>query len=439
MILHQKTTMEVFILLALIILNGLFVMSEIALVSARKGRLESLGNKGDLKAKAALDLAANPEKFLSTAQIGITLISILTGVYSGEKFSEHLKPFVENIAVLKPYAASISTVLIVVMVTFLSIILGELVPKRMGMLRAEKIARIVAGPMNVLSTIMYPIVWLLNNITNLIFKLFNIKVATDNAVTEEEIKAMITEGSEHGTIEEEEKEIIERVFHLGDRNITSLMTHRTEIFWFDLQDTVKDVRDSFEEIPYSTYPVCDKTVDDIRGIIYIKDLMKADDNALLSTLAKPALFVPENNSPYQLLEKIKQTRIHSCFIVNEYGTLEGMITLNDILEAIVGDVPQTGQEEYEIIERADGTYLIDAQIPFYDFLSRFEKTEWMNEGEREFDTLAGFVLHELERIPQTGDQFEWRGFSIEIIDMDGQRIDKLLVTISEELKENMED
>jgi putative hemolysin len=430
---------EILILLVLILVNALFVMSEIALVSARKGRLEGLSNKGDYKAKAALDLAENPEKFLSTAQIGITLISILTGVYSGEKFSKDLEPFIANIALLKPYAPTLSTVLIVIMVTFLSIIFGELIPKRFGLLRAEKIARLVAGPMNALSAIAYPIVWLLNTITNNIFKVFNLKVAKDNAVTEEEIKAMITEGSENGTIEEEEKEIIERVFHLGDRKITALMTHRTEIVWFDIEDTVQTIIDNGDGIVYSTYPVCDKTVDDIKGIIYIKDLLKANATTKLKELAKPALFVPENNSPYQMLEKIKTTKIHSGFIVNEYGTLEGMITLNDILEAIVGDVPQTGQEEYEITERADGSFLIDAQITFYDFLSHFEKTEWMNEAEHQFDTIAGFVLHELERIPATGDTFAWRGFSFEIIDMDGQRIDKLLVTIPEDVRENMEE
>lgn len=430
---------EILILLILILVNSLFVMSEIALVSARKGRLEGLSNKGDNKAKAALDLAENPEKFLSTAQIGITLISILTGVYSGEKFSKDLEPVIANIALLKPYAPTLSTVLIVIIVTFLSIIFGELIPKRFGLLRAEKIARLVAGPMNILSAVAYPIVWLLNTITNNIFKIFNLKVATDNAVTEEEIKAMITEGSENGTIEEEEKEIIERVFHLGDRKITALMTHRTEIVWFDIEDTVQTIIENGNGIVYSTYPVCDKTVDDIKGIIYIKDLLQANAGTKLKDLAKPALFVPENNSPYQMLEKIKSTKIHSGFIVNEYGTLEGMITLNDILEAIVGDVPQTGQEEYEITVRADGSYLVDAQITFYDFLSHFDKTEWMNEAEHQFDTIAGFVLHELERIPATGDTFKWRGFHFEIVDMDGQRIDKLIVTIPEDVRENMEE
>ncbi len=432
---HPFNMAEIIILLILIFLNGLFTMSEIALVSARRGRLEGQANKGDAQARAALDLIENPEKFLSTAQVGITLIAILTGVYSGEKFSKDLQPLIEQISFLQPYAESISTVLIVVLVTFLSIILGELVPKRIGMLRAEKIARLVAGPMNFLSRVTYPVIWLLNTISGLIFRMFKIQPGSDSAVTEEEIKAMITEGSEHGTIEEEEKEIIERVFHLGDRKITALMTHRTEIEWFDVDDTVQTLIDQPEQLSYSTYPVCDKSVDDIKGVIYIKELLKADKQIPLGKLMRPAAFVPENNTPYQLLEKMKQTKIHSCFIVNEYGTLEGMITLNDILEAIVGDVPQTGQEEYEITERADGSFLVDGQVTFYDFLSHFEKTAWMNEEEHSFDTVAGFVLHELERIPHTGDTFEWRGFSFEIIDMDGQRIDKLLVKAPLETEE----
>ena len=236
---------EVIILFLLILLNGLLVMSEIALVSARKGRLEGLANKGDEKAKVALALAENPEKFLSTAQIFITLISILTGVYSGEKFSHYFQPFIEKIIFLRPYANTIATVLIVIIVTFLSIIIGELIPKRMGMLRAEKIARIVAGPMNFLSVITHPVVWALTRISNLFFFVIRIKKSNDSAITEDEIKAMITEGSESGTIEEEEKEIIERVFHLGDRNITSLMTHRTDIIWFDEKDTVQAAMDKF--------------------------------------------------------------------------------------------------------------------------------------------------------------------------------------------------
>jgi len=431
--------MEVFILLGLIFLNALFTMSEIALVSARKGRLESMANKGDEKAKVALTLAENPEKFLSTAQIGITLISILTGVYSGEKFGHDLKPYIEQVTILQPYASGIATTIVVIIVTFLSIIFGELIPKKFGLIRAEKISRAVAGPMNILSKIVHPFVWLLSGVTNLIFKLFNISKASDSSVTEEEIKAMISEGSEHGTIEEGEKEIIERVFHLGDRSITSLMTHRTDIVWVDITDTVAQITAKFDNIIFSTFPVCEGSVDNIKGLVYVKDMLKASPDTVVEKLMKPALFVPENNKAYQLLEKFKGTKIHSCFIVDEYGTMEGMITLNDIMEAILGDVPQTGQEEYEIVERHDGTFLVDGQIHFYDFLSYFEKAEWMNEGEQDFDTLAGFALHQLEHIPDTGETFEWKDFHFEIIDMDGQRIDKILVQISDELKDELKE
>ncbi|HMJ45982.1 MAG TPA: hemolysin family protein, partial [Ferruginibacter sp.] len=340
---------DILILVLLIIVNGLFVMSEIALVSVRKGRLESLSNKGDVKAKAALQLAENPEKFLSTAQIGITLISILTGVFSSERFSHYVEPYLERVPFLKPYAQPIATTIIIIIVTFLSIIIGELIPKRIGMIRAEKISRVVAGPMNFLSMIAHPVVWLLSTISNGVFRLFKVKMRNDNSVTEEEIKAMISEGSEHGAIDEGEKEIIERVFHLGDRNITSLMTHRTDIVWVDMNDTVEKIKNEKDEIIFSTFPVCEGSVDEIKGLVYVKDLLKASPDTPMHKLLKPGLFVPENNKAYQLLEKFKSTKIHTCFIVNEYGTLEGMITLNDILEAIVGDVPQTGQEEYEIV------------------------------------------------------------------------------------------
>lgn len=431
--------MEIIILLFFIFLNGLFVVSEIALVSARKARLETMADKGDLSAKRALDLSNNPHIFLSAAQIGITLITILTGVYSGEKFSKPLQPIIENISFLKPYAHSISIAIIVIIVTFVSVIFGELIPKRIGLLRAERIAKAVSGPILLFAKITHPIVWLLNKISQFFFNLFDIQKSKDDAVTEDEIKTMITEGMEAGTIEEEEKEIIERIFHLGDRNITSLMTHRSDIIWFDLDDNEEKIKEKILAEPHSIYPICDGEIDNIKGMVSLKDLYVSDDLTKFKQIMRTALFVPENNSAYQVLEKFKQTKQHSCFIVDEYGTLQGMITLNDILEAIVGDFPETDIHDYEVKEREDGSFLVDAQIPFYDFLSRFDKAEWLNEGEHEFDTLAGFILHELERIPQTADKLEWKGFKIEIVDMDGHRIDKVLVRISEELREDMEE
>lgn len=428
---------EIFILIGLVILNGLFSMAEIALVSARKARLEAQANKGDKQAREALDLANHPDTFLSTVQIGITLIGILTGIFSGENIKDDVLAFLGRFPALAPYANAIATTIIVIFVTYLSLVLGELVPKRIGLSNPERIAKSVAGPMKVISIITHPFIVLLTKSTGLITSLLRIKT-NESQVTEEEIKAMINEGTEHGAIEEAEQEIIERVFHLGDRNITSLMTHRSDIVWFDISDTEASIREKIMEDPHSIYPVCEGQIDEIKGFVSLKDMYVSNDLTQFKHLMRPALFVPENNTAYQVLEKFKQAKAHSCFVVDEYGTLLGMITLNDILEAIVGDINEPDYEDYEIVEREDGTFLVDAQLPFYDFLRRFEKTEWMNEGEHEFDTLAGFLLHELEHIPVTGETMEWKGFRFEVIDMDGHRIDKILVSISEELRSEME-
>ncbi len=430
--------MEIIILLVLIMLNGLFVMGEIALVSARKSRLEYLADKGDGRAKNALKLSNKPEIFLAASQIGITFIAILTGVYSGEKFGHHVAPYIKKIPFLAEYADDIATILVVAVVTFLSILLGELIPKRFGLLRAEKIAKIAAGPMNSFARITHPIVWILNKLSNAFFSLLRIKASKTDGVTEEEIKSLITEGAEAGNIEESEQEIIERVFHLGDRKITSLMTHRSDIIWFSLDDNEEKIKQKILQEPHSVYPICDGDIDNLKGVVFLKDLYVSPDTVPFKDLMKPALFVPENNTAYQVLERFKKTKKHTCFIVDEYGTILGLLTQNDILEALVGDMPQPGVPDYEIKSRSDGTYLVDGQIPFYDFLSYFNKAAWMNEGEHEFDTLAGFILHQLEHIPRTGERLEWRGFTIEIIDMDANRIDKVLVKISEELKNKME-
>lgn len=429
---------EIFILFLLILLNAFIVLSETSLISSKKSRLEAMVNKGDSKAKSALTLKENPDLFLSTTQIYITLIAILTGVYSGENFSKYLEPVIAEVDVLQPYASTIATTLIVIVVTFLSILFGELVPKKISIMKPERIAKVVAKPITILSRISHPLVWLLSTLNGGIFRLLNISAGTDNQVTEDEIKAMINEGSELGAIEEEEKEIIERVFHLGDRNITSLMTHRTDIVWFEINENLASIKAKIKESQHSVYPVCDNNIDDIEGTVYVKDLYLKPD-APLNSLIRKTLFVPENNSAYQVLEKIKITKIHHAFIVDEYGSLQGMITVKDILKAIVGEMPEEEDDEYEIVERKDGSYLIDGQIQFYDFLTHFNKTIWINEGENEFDTLAGFILHELKRIPNVGDNFAWRGFDFEIVDMDGQRIDKVIVIITDEVRAGMED
>lgn len=429
---------EIFIILGLILLNGLFSMAEIALVSARKARLEAQANKGDKRAREALNLANKPDTFLSTVQIGITLIGILTGIFSGENIKTDLVAYLKQFPSISNYSNGIATAIIVVVITFFSMVLGELVPKRLGLSRPETIAKLTAGPMKIITIITYPFIWLLTKSTHLLVSLFQIK-AKDNQVTEEEIKVLISEGTEQGTIEEAEQKIIERIFHLGDRNITSLMTHRSDIIWFEATDNEQSMKDKILREPHSAYPICEGGIDNIKGMVSLKDLYVTNDLTVFKQIMRPALFVPENVTAYRVLEKFKELKTHASFIVDEYGSVQGMITLNDILEAIVGELPEPNADDYEIKEREDGSYLVDAQIPFYDFLSRFEKTEHMHEGEQEFDTLAGFILHKLERIPQTGDKLEWQGFLFEIIDMDAQRIDKVLVHISDEIKEQMEE
>ncbi len=399
-------------------------MSEMALVSSRKSKLESQAAKGDTRAKEALRLANNPEVFISTVQIGITLIGILLGIFSGEHIKGSLVVFINSISFLKAYSNGIATTIVVIFITYISLVIGELVPKKIGLSNPEAIAKTMAAPMRILSNITYPFIWLLTKSSNLITDLFKIN-KKESQVTEDEIKGIIKEGIEHGTVEEAEQQIIERVFHLGDRNITSLMTHRSDIIWLDINTSISEVKS--ETVLHTVYPVCDGNIDAIKGVAPMKDMFIAAPDTMVKDVMQPAVYVPENNTAYQLLEKFKETKTHYAFIVDEYGTVQGMITLNDILEAIVGDIAQPDEDNYEIYKREDGSYLVDAQIPFYDFLTHFQKADWMNEGEQDFDTLAGFVLHHLQRIPAKGDKLEWRGFDFEILDMDNHRIDKLLV------------
>lgn len=409
-------------------------MSEIALVSSRKARLETDARNGDRRAQEALKLAESPNRFLSTVQIGITLISILTGIFGGDSLRAQVAAAVSQITVLQPYANSIGLTLVVLLITYLSLVLGELVPKRIGLSNPEGIAKFMAAPMNLLSRITAPFISLLSVSSDVIIKLLNIK-PNSSAVTEEEIKSLIQEGTSGGVIEEIEQEIVQNVFQLGDRRITSLMTNRQEIVFLDLEEDPDENRQRIIEHKHSVYPLCRGSVDSIIGLIHIKEFLGKDlDEQLqhLEDLKREVLYIPENNKAYQVLERFREKKQHVGMIVDEYGGVLGIVTLNDILDALVGDISETNEFNYEITEREDGSFLIDAQIPFDDFISHFDITVQNRRDLTGFDTLGGFALHILKDIPKTGETFSWQNYQFEIIDMDKSRIDKIMVRQLEE-------
>lgn len=434
--------LELLIILLLVLLNGVFSMSEIALVSSRKSRLEAAAKNGDASAKAALHLASSPNRFLSTVQIGITLIGLLTGMYSGDNITSNLEKFIAGIPLLNPYSHSLAVGTVLVIITYLSLVLGELVPKRVGMANPEAISRFMARPMNLLSKVTAPFIALLSFSSDLIIKILNIK-PSENSVTEEEIKSLIQEGTSGGVFEEIEQEIVHNVFQLGDRKVTSLMTNRQEIVWLDLEDSVEENKAKIFESRHSIYPVCSDTVDNVVGLVYVKDLIATDIEAQLANLnaiVKDPVYLPESNRAYQALEKFKEQRVYFGIIVDEYGGLLGALTMHDIMDALVGDISEDIEEASEIVKREDGSYLIDAQLPFDDFLQYFNIN--MPDAERRelvgFNTLGGFVLHILENIPKTGEKFKWKYFEFEVLDMDRSRIDKLLL-INHNIQEESED
>lgn len=426
---------EILIILGLILLNGLFAMAEISMVSFRRSKLEHAAANGDFKASTALKMANNPGKFLSTIQVGITLISIFTGVYSGASMADNVSQWLSRFPSLAPYSYSIAITLVVMVITFFTLILGELVPKQIGLIRAESIARNSAYPLKILSLVALPVIWLLAKPGELIIKLFNIKPSADSKVTEEEIKAIIKEGAEEGEIEEIEQDIVERVFHLGDRKAGSLMTHRTDLTYLNIKDPEEKNKSKIINHLHNIYPVCEVNMDKILGIVYIKDLftclLKHERFEILKYLKEP-LFVLESNTAYEVLEKFREAKQHFGLVVDEYGSVVGLVTLNDILLALVGEIPGTHQQEdFEIVTREDGSWLIDGQLPFYDFIQEFE-IQHFDKSKVKFNTLGGFALSHLNRIPRTGDKFTWREYEFEIVDMDGNRIDKILVSKHED-------
>lgn len=402
-------------------------MSEIALISARKNRLETAAKKGNNNAKVALDLANSPNKFLSTVQIGITLIGILTGIYSGDKITADAEFFIEGFAALKPFAHSISVGIVVVILTFFSLVLGELLPKRIGLNYPEAIAKAVAVPMKMVSIITMPFIWLLTVSTDFILKMLKIKPTADGKVTEEEIKAIIKEGTEGGEVQEIEQDIVERVFHIGDRKVNSLMTHRQSIVYLSLEDTIEELKGKVLEELHSVYPVCNENMDDVVGVVLLKDLFLAFEKGPfdLKSITKDPVYFIEHTSVYKALENFKKSKVHYALVTDEYGVFQGIITLNDILEALVGDASDFDEDEYQLIAREDGTWLVDGLYSLHDFLTYFDMDELTNDYE--VTTVSGLIMTELGNIPKTGEKLIWNKFVIEVIDMDGVKIDKVIV------------
>jgi putative hemolysin len=427
----SSITFEILIILVLILANGVFSMSEMAIVSARKVRLQQLANQGDVKAKAALKLAESPNHFLSTVQVGISLIGILTGAFGGATIASRLAIYVKLVPLLAPYSEPISFGIVVLIITYLSLIVGELVPKRLALNNPERIASTVAIPMRALSAIASPMVYLLSASTDLILRMLGITASTEPQVTEEEIKILIEQGTEAGTFEEAEQDMVERVFRLGDRPVSYLMTPRPDIVWLDLDDSAEENRQKMVDSAYSRYPVCQGGLDNVLGVIPVTDLLARSfrGEALDLTIGlRQPVFVPESTRGLKVLELFKQTITHIALVVDEYGVIQGLVTLNDIMSEIVGDVPSTdGQDQPQAVQREDGSWLLDGMLPVEEFLELFGMEEWESEERGSYQTLGGFVITHLGRIPAATDHFEWQSMRFEVMDMDGNRVDKVLV------------
>ena len=402
-------------------------MSEVALISARKSRLSSDAKKGSKSAKVALKLANDPDRFLSTVQIGITLIGILTGIYSGNRIAADLTETMISWGVSVTYASALAQGIIVVVVTYLTIIFGELVPKRIGLSVAEKAANVVARPLRVLASIALPFVWLLSKSTEIIFNLLGIK-ETDNKVTEEEIKSIIEEGTEEGEVQPVEKDIMQRVFLLGDLKVSSIMTHKSDIVWLDMDMTADEVRAVVNENLFEFYPIADGDLDHVKGIVNLKDLVVhlSNPDFKLASLIHEATYFHESMNVYKVLEQMKMQKISRALVCDEFGICTGIITLRDILEGLVGNVDDP-EEEPDIIKRVNKEgWLVDGQCSLYDFLCYFNRSDLFEASE--YHTLGGLLLKELQHIPTSGETLQWNGFTFEVVDMDGARIDKVLVT-----------
>jgi len=417
---------EILVVLLFILINAVFVLSEMSVASSRKARLQQRVNEGDKRSDTALKLLQNPNLFLATVQIGITLVSVLVGAVGGATLSEPLSSLFRQIPAIALFADSLALGIVVVAITFVSIILGELVPKRIALHNPERIASTLAGPMILVSKLFAPFVWLLGRITDFVLRVLGIKPGNEPPVTEEEIQLLIDQGTQAGVFEEAEHDMVEGVFSLGDQRVYSLMTPRTDVVWLDINDTIEEIREKIAGCEFSRFPVRQGTLDVILGIVKARDLLVrslSGEKIKLKDLLKPAFFIPETMFASRALEIFKEKGTEILLVIDEFGGLQGLLTINDILEEIVGQVEI---DEPQATQRPDGSWLLDGMLEVDEFKEIFSLPGLPHEDE--YETLSGFVMMSLGRVPQTTDHFEWHGYRFEIIDMDGRRVDKVLVT-----------
>jgi len=417
---------DIFIILAVILINAVFVLSEMSVASSRKARLQQRANEGDRRAETALKLIQNPNLFLATVQTGITLVGVFVGAVGGMALSGPLTESLARLPVLRESAATLAIGIVVVTITFLSIVLGELVPKRIALHNPEQIASVLAGPMMVVSKIFAPFVWIMGRITDLILKTIGVKPGSEPSVTEEEIHLLIDQGTQAGVFEEAEQDMVEGVFSLGDQRVYSLMTPRTDIVYLDIHDTIEEIRKKIEDSGFSRFPVRQDSLDVILGIVRAPDMLVrslSGDPIRLKDLLKPAYFIPETMLASRALEIFKEKGTELLLVIDEFGGIQGLLTINDILEEIVGQIET---EAPQATQRQDGSWLLDGMLEVDEFKDIFKLNALPHEDE--YETLSGFVMMSLGRVPQTTDHFEWQGLRFEVIDMDGRRVDKVLVT-----------
>lgn len=422
----MNITTEIIIILAIILLTALFVLSEISVASSRKARLQQRINEGDRRANTVLHLIENPNLFLSTVQIGITMMEVFVGVVGGALLVAPVRALIATVPTLAPYVDWLTLLLVVVSITFLTIVLGELVPRRIALHDPERIAGILAGPITFVSILFKPFVWLLGKITDFILKLLGIQAGTEPSVTEEEIQLLIDQGTQAGVFEEAEHDMVEGVFSLADQRVYSLMTPRPDIVWLDIADSIEEIRQKLEQSNFSRFPVRQGSLDAIVGIVKARDLLVQSLNnepIILKNLLKPAFFVPETMFASRALEVLKEKGTDMLLVIDEFGALQGLLTINDILEEIVGEMEI---EEPQATQRQDGSWLLDGMLEVDEFKEIFHLPVLPHEDE--YETLSGFVMVSLGRVPQPADRFEWHGLNFEVMDMDGRRVDKVLVT-----------